>query len=524
MKVVNLFITASLLLNILVWAAVIPIWHFPDEQSHFGQVVFLAETGRNPQGNELDLTEEIYISEVLLGTDRDNSGNNKFTFHPEYRIEYTDSLIGLQEASIAALAKTNAKKTFVKQEASRYPPVYYLPASFIYKLFYPQDLFTRVFSVRAWSMILFIINLYIIYRIGTILFPKDNLVAQAATILVGFQPMMVFSNVGVNSDALGNLLFSAFLLTCLRIITCGLSRKFLFSLIIIMVLAVYTKPQFIVIFPSAAALFLFIFLRDVSIKHKYSLSVLFILLLLILLYVLYILRIGSFVIIDRILVNFDMPSLMKFSLEYTVPHTIREVLPWYFGIYDWLGVTYSRTIHRIINRVVLVGILGFGYWLIKMIREKRWKEVNFQNVIYLIGVNFLFFLAVSIYDWLSWYTSSYQLGVQGRYFFPVISIHMFILIIGWQSIFPLKLRRYVLNLLVALIIILNFIGLYTVSKTYYDIYPLATFIKQVSQYKPWFFKGGWFISLSIAYILSVFFLVIKFLTKEFEKKSSKIKS
>ena len=69
------------------WIVLVPLWHFPDEQAHFGQIAFIAEKGRNPDRSENDLTEEIYISEQLLGTARDKYGNNKFTFHPEYRIE-----------------------------------------------------------------------------------------------------------------------------------------------------------------------------------------------------------------------------------------------------------------------------------------------------------------------------------------------------------------------------------------------------------------------------------------------------
>ena len=44
----------------------------------------------------------------------------------------------------------------------------------------------------------------------------------------------------------------------------------------------------------------------------------------------------------------------------------------------------------------------------------------------------LYIVGVSYYDWSSWYTSGYQLGVQGRYFLPrapenivrVIILHM----------------------------------------------------------------------------------------------------
>ena len=87
MKKTALLFFITVTFNGFLWLLITPIWHTPDEQSHFGQVAFMAEKGRKPDGwDKYDLTNEILISERLLGTERDKFGNNKFTFHPEYRI------------------------------------------------------------------------------------------------------------------------------------------------------------------------------------------------------------------------------------------------------------------------------------------------------------------------------------------------------------------------------------------------------------------------------------------------------
>lgn len=489
----------------LIWIVIVPIWHFPDEQSHFGQVAFLAEKGRNPKGNELDLTEEIYISEQLLGTARDNLGNNRFTFHPEYRIEYSDSLMGKYEASIAALAKTNAKKTFVYQEAARYPITYYVPASIIYKLLYAQDLFTRVFAVRFWSLILFIITVYLTYKIGILLNPPDKLFAQALTILVGFQPMMVFSNLGVNSDALGNLVFTAFIYYCLTLIKSGFSLKNIIILIGVSILSIYTKPQFIVTIPIILILFIFIYIRDNK-KTPWSKIIIGSAVLLFITHLLLnLMRLGTVNLIIEAVARFNLESFIKFSKEYTLTHTISEVLPWYWGIYDWLGVTYSRTVHRIINRVTFVSLIGFVYWLIGSFRNYNWKKKEVQSIYFLILTNLAFFGVLSVYDWYSWYTTKYQLGIQGRYYFPLITSHMIILLIGWYTLFSWskKLRNLLVLLLEISMIFLNFIALYTVSVTYYNLNSFNVFIKQVSQYKPWFVKGPVLFLVFILLLLAV---------------------
>lgn len=503
----------------LVWLSIVPIWHFPDEQSHFGQVAFMAERGRNSAGSELDLTEEIYTSEILLGTARDKFGNNKFTFHPEYRIEYTESLIGKHEASIAALTTTNAKNTFVHQEAARYPQLYYLPASIIYKLFYAQDLFTRVFAVRFWSLMFFVITVYITYKIGVLLSPSDKLFASVLTLLVGFQPMMVFSNVGVNSDALGNMLFALFIFLCLHLIRWGISKRDLFWIFITSLSAIYAKPQFIIVVPLLVLVLLFVIFRDVKNKVKLRYLIVLGLTLAAVLMTLYSLRIGGIVLIDWIIAKFNFASFIKFTREYTLSHTFSEVFPWYWGVFDWLGVTYPRLVHRIINRLVLIAAIGFVYWFYKNIKEKKWEQYNFQGVIFLVIINIVYFMAISYYDWLSWYTTNYPLAIQGRYFFALISSQMVILLLGWQAIFPDKwqLKYRSVKILGLLMISLNFYALYTVGKTYYDVLPLSTLINQLSQYKPWFSKGISIVILWLVYIIASLKFLIKYIRYPHEK-------
>src|SRR3989338_660033 len=89
------------LIKSLAWALFIPLWHFPDEQAHFGHVAYLAEGGTLPMGRTNDLNQEIAISEQRLGTYRNKYGNNSFTYQPDYRLEYTDSLEGLTKPRLS---------------------------------------------------------------------------------------------------------------------------------------------------------------------------------------------------------------------------------------------------------------------------------------------------------------------------------------------------------------------------------------------------------------------------------------
>lgn len=498
------------------------MWHTPDEQAHFAQVAFLADMGRNPGGGVLDTTEEIYISEQLLGTARDKTGNNRFTFHPDYNIEFTNSYYGIYEASISALADTGSETKLVTVEASYYPKLYYIPASWLYKFFHSSDLFTRLFVIRGWSLFLFIANIFFVYQTGKLIFSKSKLKTLVLTILIGFHPMMIFANIGVNSDALGNLLFTLFLYSCLRLISLGLKVKELILLGFISWLAVTTKTQFVVILPVIFTLFTFLTLRDIKGKLKYILLAILCLFVIIPISHPYSFKqLSALTVAADSLKEFNLSSFLKYTREYTFSHTINEVMPWYWGVYKWLGVTYPRFVHRVINRIAFISVMGFAIWLFRAVVKRKLGDHQFQSVIFLLFVSTVYFISISVYDWLSWYRSGFQLAVQGRYFFPLISFHMIAIILGWSTLLPNKwnLKQSGLKLIAGLMVFFNIYALYFVSSTYYDVSSLQKFIIQTSQYKPWFFKGNSILILFIIYIVSLLVSIVRLtLFKQRQKK------
>ncbi len=511
-----IFLPICVFLTALLWSFIIPLWHTPDEQAHFSQVANLVERGRNPFGYEMDVTQETYISEHLLGTARDKNGNNKFTFHPEYKIEYTDSLTGKYEASISALANTNAKNTFVYQEATRYPLLYYIPAAWIYQYFYKQNIFTRVFATRIWSVLLFTLNICVVYKLGKLLFLKNKFLALTLAILVGFQPMMVFSNIGVTSDSLANLLFSFFLYLCLRLILTGLNIKNLMLLIITSIAVLNTKIQFIIILPALFILTLFLLFRDFKKEKRVYLAGMLILGSFLAILYLYIARFGPLIFTLESIAKFHLGSFIKFTREYTLPHTYREVLPWYWGVYDWLGVTYPRIIYRIINGITLVSITGFIIWFISVLRKRLWQDKNIQGIFFLLGISLFYFMAISVYDWLSWYKSGFQLGIQGRYFFPLISVQMLTILLGYKELLELlpqkwKLKYRGVMILGTLMPVFNLYGLCTIAIIYFEVSNVQRFLWQVSQYKPYFAKAPFLIPIFILYFLSLIIFLYNYI-------------
>lgn len=164
-KLIFLLLILAFCKNI-VWSLFIPLWQFPDEQAHFNHIAFNVEKPNLINlGEGLDLNQEIAISEQLLGTYRDEQGNNSFTYHPEYNLAYSNSQQGIYEKQIKNLS-LETRFNLVGRESAYYPEIYYNLSGLIYKLFYWQDLFIRVFAVRIFWLFTHLLMIWLAYLIG----------------------------------------------------------------------------------------------------------------------------------------------------------------------------------------------------------------------------------------------------------------------------------------------------------------------------------------------------------------------
>ncbi|MBI3379835.1 DUF2142 domain-containing protein [Candidatus Gottesmanbacteria bacterium] len=521
-------ILLTFILKELIWASLVPLWHFPDEQSHFGQIAYITEMGKTPSSRNNDLTLEILLSERLLDTERNEFGVNKFTYHPEYKITFTNTYTGPFEKEIQSFRKNLAYRRMVKQESTRYPSLYYFILSIIYRFFYFNDLFIRVFIIRIVQIIFSTLTIYIGYLIGKEIFQKEEVLAISVPALVSFQPMFSFVSAGINSDNIANLFFSLYILITLKILskqTIDLKGAVIF--IVITILCLYIKYQFLIIVPIS----IFVFVGKI-IKHNFSLKdklekvLLFLLISFIGYELLYLYRWGPITVFMRALTKFNSTSFLAYLKNYSFLQAYHEVLPWYWGIFDWLGVTYPRVIHRVINWLLLLSMIGLIISFIKSfylyIRRKQKLAWPIFSCVYFIFLNLFFFLGIYYYDWLEWSQRGIHLGVQGRYFFPLINTHIVLILFGIINLIPQKyinMRINTAKIVVVGMVGFNFYALFILSKTYYDINSLSNFIFQMSQYKPWFFKGLFEIGLMVTYLLSLFMFLIKYIRYPHERKA-----
>ncbi|MBI4099514.1 hypothetical protein HY440_00750, partial [Candidatus Microgenomates bacterium] len=110
-----LFLLAAVLFKSLAWTVLVPVFQTPDEQAHFAQLQWYAEKKSFDIDRANNLSLEVAAAEEIIGTRRDIMGNNKYTYHPEYR----------NTLSIPDFPRSY-RTIYVGQEAALYPPLYYL--------------------------------------------------------------------------------------------------------------------------------------------------------------------------------------------------------------------------------------------------------------------------------------------------------------------------------------------------------------------------------------------------------------
>ncbi|MDP2632574.1 MAG: DUF2142 domain-containing protein [Candidatus Curtissbacteria bacterium] len=503
---------ASALLNAICWIILIPVWQYPDEQAHFAQVQYIAEIGGIPLGSSsLDTTYEVAFSEKILNTERDDLGNNKFTYHPEYHIQYSNSEYGLNERELINLPHEK-RQNLVKNEATLNPPLYYFLGSTIYNFFSESSFFTRVYIVRLMSAAIFLSTVFITYKLGQLIFKNSKILPIILTTLIAFKPMLVFSSTGVLPDTLTNFFFSLLIYICIKIILENLSFFKTISLLIVIILGANTRQHFLI------TLFIlpFVMLEQLIFNKKSRKIILgsaFIFA-----FFLYVLSffVGPLSFIRQLdypessqKINNPLVNLTYFEhLNWTIKHSIAEVWPWYWGIYKWLSLSLPPVVYQIINRLVPIALIGLLLKIIEIVKTRQYKK-NLP-VIFLILTSTIYFFALTTFDFFFRKNDGFSFGIQGRYFFPTILAHMAILLVGFNKIFEVFFKKYAKYALLALAIAMmsfNLFSLAFVSSTYYDFSNLNTLIAQISQYKPIIIKGNiLYLIFGLALMSQVLFL------------------
>lgn len=498
----KLIISLILVLGIkqVIWIAFIPAWQFPDEQAHFAQVQNIAESGSTKLFLGPTTSKEIIEAERLLGTKRNELGNNQFTYHPEFILPVTtdEAAKTVMQLKNLPLASRTEK---VINEATGYPPLYYVLAAFLYRVGYQEDIILRIFLTRMVNIPLFLVSLFIMYRSAKIIFENNTFLIWTAVLLMGFHPMYSFVSAGTTSDNLYNLLSTTFVYLGLVVIKKGIDIRQLIYACVVGVLLWLTKPQakllYFIFFP---AVFLSSVSNKFSTKHK--------------LVVLLAIAIGG---VGYAVLNYfkgvqflpDIPSRDALQttqlsiishLKWSLTHTYREVMPWYWGVYRWLSLTYPRLVHRTINWIMVIAGLG----MLTIIFHKNAANIKLKKSVYfLISANVIYFVGLFVFDYMFTRAHNFSFGIQGRYYFPLMSTQMLLVLLGLISFFPSSFKNLVALGAGIAMILLHTYAQWFVSLSYLRPTSVESFFAQASLYKPEFLQGYVLYLISFLYVASI---------------------
>lgn len=464
----------------LAWITFLPIFQTPDEQAHFGQVQVVAETGNDfiPPSN---VSKELYTAEDTLGALRNNRGDNKYTYHSEFNINYSPTVFGPSERQLAGLPKVD-RTEFTINEATAYPPLYYKIGSWFYDSAYWGNIFDRVFSVRLFTGLIGVLTFIVVYLIGKVLY-KGPLKQISLAILTSFAPMFMYVNSGVTSDSLFNLIFPLFLLNCLFLIKKGLNIAGLVGIGLVFLLGIYTKPQANIMAFVFTPLLLVLFLRS---KRKALLfPVIVIALAVVFEEVIRRIISGLSIFPEAGSVKFSVQAIME-HFQFTFNHTYREILPWYWGVFRWLSLALPSFLRQITNVLTIGSFVSFIAYLIFLFKNKKFSQ-EFLLKAFMFSALLIYFLALTAFDYGFRQAHGFSFGIQGRYFFPVAVVVSMIIIDGMGFLFERFWKGiYLLALDLGFILFNVFVFFYLMFTYYAKAYPL--FFIQASQYKPVWLK------------------------------------
>src|SRR3989339_1010070 len=142
----KILLIVSIFFVALTYSFVIQPFEVPDENAHFSSLTFLHNEGRMPTLLDKDnLSIEELEAEKIFGV---VEGQNKYSYHPEYRVEYVPGTIGKYESTIALLNTLGNRTKYESYQAATYPPLYYTLLLPFYNMANSRDILTRIFVSR----------------------------------------------------------------------------------------------------------------------------------------------------------------------------------------------------------------------------------------------------------------------------------------------------------------------------------------------------------------------------------------
>jgi 4-amino-4-deoxy-L-arabinose transferase-like glycosyltransferase len=202
--------------NCAAWALITPSFQAPDEPSHVGYAVELAETGHPPREDWNHAYASDEVSALANGMDTFEILQFASSTRPPWRKS-------LQQDYERLALHLNRKNGGGTTTASVHGPVYYAFPALAYRIFYDASFRDRMLAMRLASALLAAFTVAFIYGTVRELAPGRPWAAAAAALLAAFQPVFGSIEGSVNADVGVNLAGAALVFVLVRAMRRGLT-------------------------------------------------------------------------------------------------------------------------------------------------------------------------------------------------------------------------------------------------------------------------------------------------------------
>ncbi|MFH1824897.1 MAG: DUF2142 domain-containing protein [Candidatus Firestonebacteria bacterium] len=441
-----LFITVILIVSLikgLIWISIIPIFQTPDEPGHFCYVQKIAEKNKL----FLNKTDNYLTQEIILGFMYSDALKMSKSRINEYK--FIDGEVGKYEDKFNEINTEARNKTSIFKEQYVpviYPPLYYIYSSIPYYMFYSNSLIVRIFAVRIFSLLLGLLTIFVIYKIAELVFVGNKYIAGLLAILISFQPMFTFISSAVNSDSLHILFFTIFLYYYIKINILKYTARDIIFLILVIGLGVFTKQHFIL----SLMILLISAVFFIKVKAKKKIIVIASVLLLFILTFIFITRNYPYHIFEKPIKDF-----WKYLFTQLFPFLYSRFPSTFFGNFGWTNVPVPDFYLKILICLFLFFLFLYIIDIGKSIFNKKSFLTLRTHIVLLVPI--IIYSASLIY-----LDFNINVGLQGRYFFPVISLIYICLVSGFLSIVPKKVRLNIIFITAIIAVSFNIICLITV--------------------------------------------------------------
>ncbi|XOU94204.1 MAG: glycosyltransferase family 39 protein [Candidatus Kerfeldbacteria bacterium] len=481
-----IIIFVFLIIKQIIFVFAVPAWNNHDEPAHFHYTQYIVEEKKLPL-NEIPITSrglsfsEAYAeSEIITDSTRIMRGpNEQFRFLNQRFDEQYSNFSTIKEALINKSGKylsiTDNRDEYNDiyyklpqnnkfiNSAAIYQPLYYILEAIPYTILGNQDIVTRLYAMRLFSNIFYILTLLVCYLIAMRI-SRNFKFSLTLLLLIGLLPVFSHLVAGVTNNTLLILIVTLLIYWSVRVFQ-NISTKNVIWLGIILGLGMLTKPEFIIFaFPTIIPfIYHLVFTKKCNIK-------------LLLKYFLYILLL--IIVISgwwHLWVYLQQGNifLSYITLGESVSISIAQIIQFLISRWIYAFVSYGYAfgfatemilpLYIIFCGVILSALSFFGYIYKTFFTKDKISSEKKAIGIYLIsGLVFieLFFLYLFIKTLIA--VGYARFPIDGRYYLPLVFNISFIFLLGIHYLLPKKIINLSYIILIVSLLIMNVISIWEI--------------------------------------------------------------